>query len=78
MQRSKKSVLILKMLITSFKMGLSSVVATKEWLSSQFEIMDKSEANYMLGVNIVRDRSQKLLSLSTGTYIKKIWALLYT
>ena len=30
------------------------------------------EANFVLGVKITRDRSKKLLSLSQGTYIKKI------
>ena len=30
------------------------------------------EANFVLGVKIKRDRSKKLLSLSQGTYIKKI------
>ena len=30
------------------------------------------EANYMLGVKILRDRSKKLFGLSQETYIKKI------
>jgi hypothetical protein len=33
---------------------------------------DMGEANFVLGVKITRDRSKKLLSLSQGTYIKKI------
>ena len=31
---------------------------TKKWLSSNFKMKDKSEANYVLGVMISRDRSK--------------------
>ncbi|KAK2986846.1 hypothetical protein RJ640_011071 [Escallonia rubra] len=51
---------------------MSSIVATKEWLSSTFEMKDMGEANYVLGVKIVRDRSKRLLGLSQETYIKKV------
>jgi hypothetical protein len=51
---------------------MDSIVTTKKWLSSTFEIKDMGEANFVLGVKITRDRSKKLLSLSHGTYIKKI------
>ncbi|KAK2973548.1 hypothetical protein RJ640_010603 [Escallonia rubra] len=51
---------------------MSSIVATKQWLSSTFEMKDMGEANYVLGVKIVRDRSKRLLSLSQETYIKKV------
>ena len=37
-----------------------------------FEMKDMGEANFVLEVKITRDRSKKLLSLSQGTYIKKI------
>ncbi|KAK2988810.1 hypothetical protein RJ640_018142 [Escallonia rubra] len=40
---------------------MSSIVATKKWLSSTFEMKDMGEANYVLGVKIVRDRSKRLL-----------------
>jgi hypothetical protein len=33
---------------------------------------DMGEANFVLRVKITRNRSKKLLSLSQGTYIKKI------
>ncbi|KAK2987291.1 hypothetical protein RJ640_024654 [Escallonia rubra] len=42
---------------------MSSIVATKQWLSSTFEMKDMGEANYVLGVKIVRDRSKRLLGL---------------
>uniref|UniRef100_A0A2N9GE28 Reverse transcriptase domain-containing protein n=1 Tax=Fagus sylvatica TaxID=28930 RepID=A0A2N9GE28_FAGSY len=41
-------------------------------ITSTFEMKDMGEANFVLGVKITRDRSKKLLSLSQGTYIKKI------
>ncbi|KAK2979311.1 hypothetical protein RJ640_013275 [Escallonia rubra] len=41
--------------------AMSSIVATKKWLSSTFEMKDMGEANYVLGVKIVRDRSKRLL-----------------
>jgi hypothetical protein len=48
------------------------IVATKGWLSSNFEMKDMGEADYILGVKIFRDRSKKLLGLLQQTYIKKI------
>ena len=50
---------------------MDSIVTTKKWLSSTFE-MDMGKANFVLGVKITRDCSKKLPSLSQGTYIKKI------
>ena len=44
----------------------------KKWLSSNFEMKDMGEANYVLGVKIVRDRAKRLLGLSQETYIKRI------
>ena len=48
------------------------IVATKVWLSSNFEMKDMGEASYVLGVKILRDRSRKFLGLSQETYIRKI------
>ena len=62
MKRSKKGILILSLYVNDMLLAgneMSSIVATREWLSSQFEIKDIGEANYMLGVKIVRDRSKK-------------------
>jgi hypothetical protein len=50
---------------------MDSIVTTKKWLSSTFE-MDMGKANFVLGVKITKDCSKKLLSLSQGNYIKKI------
>ena len=46
------------------------IVTTKRWLSSIFEMKDMGEANYVLKVMILRDRSKKLLGLSQETYIR--------
>ena len=74
-KRSKKSILILSLYVDDILLAgneMSSIVATRKWMSSQFEIKDMGEANYVLGVKIVRDRLKKLLCLSQETYIKKV------
>ena len=43
---------------------MEMIIATKGWLSSYFEMKDMGEADYILGVKILRDCSKKLLSLS--------------
>ncbi|KAK2990487.1 hypothetical protein RJ640_011654 [Escallonia rubra] len=50
---------------------MSSIVATKQWMSSTFEIKDMGEANYVLGVKIVRDRSKRLLGGAISWCSKK-------
>ena len=45
---------------------------TKKWISSNLEMKDMGEANYVLGVKILKDRSKRLLGLSQETYIKKM------
>ena len=52
--------------------SLDSVMAIKEWLSSNFEMKDMGEAEYILGVKIQRDHSKRILSLSQENYINKI------
>ncbi|KAK4384007.1 hypothetical protein Sango_2739000 [Sesamum angolense] len=44
--------------------NMEMIVVTQKWLSSTFEMKDKGEAEYILGVKIHRDRSKKLVSLS--------------
>jgi len=52
--------------------NLEMINATKEWLSSIFEIKDMGEGRYVLGVEIVRDRPRKLLGLCQKAYIEKV------
>ncbi|WJZ95017.1 hypothetical protein VitviT2T_013817 [Vitis vinifera] len=41
-------------------------------LSTHFDIKDLSEASYVLGIKIIRDRANEVLKLSQRTYIEKI------
>ena len=50
---------------------LSSV---KGWLQKQFDMKDLGEANYILGIKLLRDRKNKELALSQALYIDKILA----
>ena len=75
LKRSNKSVLILYLYVDDILIAgndLDSIVATKKCLSSTFEMKDMGEVHFVLGIEIVRDRSKKLLGLSQETYIKKI------
>ncbi|TYK03188.1 gag/pol protein [Cucumis melo var. makuwa] len=44
----------------------------KAWLVAQFQIKDLGEAQYVLGIQIIRDRKKKMLALSQATYIDKM------
>lgn len=45
---------------------------TKNFLSTHFDMKDLGEASYVLGIEIHRDRSQRVLGLSQKTYIEKM------
>ncbi|KAK2993018.1 hypothetical protein RJ640_001581 [Escallonia rubra] len=67
-KRSKKNILILSLYVDDILLAgndMSSIVATKQWLSSTFEMKDIGEANYVLGVKIGADRD-KHISTSGG------------
>jgi len=57
-------------LLATNNLGLLS--KTKKLLSNKFEMKDMSEAHYVIGVEILCDRSQGLLGLSQKTYINKV------
>ncbi|KAK0594609.1 hypothetical protein LWI29_023351 [Acer saccharum] len=44
----------------------------KCWLASQFQMKDLGEASYVLGIQLIRDRKNKLIALSQASYIDKI------
>ena len=46
--------------------------SVKVWLSSQFDMKDLGEANFILGIKLWRDRKNKMLSLSQAEYIDKV------
>ena len=75
LNHSKKSVLILSLYVDNILIAgndMDSIVATKKWLSSTFEMKDMGEVHFVLKIEIVRDLSKKLLGLSQETYKKKI------
>ena len=50
--------------------GVMSLV--KVWLSSQFDMKDLGEANFILGIKLWRDCKNKILGLSQTGYIDKV------
>ena len=54
------------LLIENDVKALSNV---KKWLVEQFQMKDLGEASYILGIQIIRDRKNKLLALSKASYI---------
>ena len=44
----------------------------KAYLNKSFSMKDLSEAAYILGIKIYRDRSRRLIGLSQSTYLNKI------
>ena len=44
----------------------------KDWLAKQFQMKDLKNASYVLGIQIIRDRKNKLLALSQVTYVDKV------
>ena len=46
----------------------------KKWLAEQFQMKDLGEASYILRIQIIRDRKNKLLALSQASYIDKVLA----
>ena len=57
-------------LLVTNDLGLLS--ETKNFLSKNFEMKDMGEANYVIGIEIFRDRSQGLLGLSHKSYINRV------
>ena len=74
-KRSKGRFIILSLYFDDILLAgndMEMIIAIKRWLSSNFEMKDMGEADYILGVKILRDHSKKLLGLSQQTYIKKV------
>ena len=57
-------------LLTSNNLGL--IRETKQFLSQNFDMEDTGEASYVIGIEIQRNRSRKILWLSQKAYINKI------
>ncbi len=52
--------------------NLGMIRETKQFLSQNFDMKDIGEASYVIGIEIYRDRSRKILGLSQKAYINKI------
>ncbi|KAJ9557778.1 hypothetical protein OSB04_012392 [Centaurea solstitialis] len=46
--------------------------SVKSWLSKCFQMKDLGEAAYILGINIYKNRSKRLIGLSQSTYIDQL------
>ena len=57
-------------LLASSDLGL--LYETKQFLSQKFEMKDLGEALYVIGIEIHRDRSQRVLGLSQKACIEEI------
>lgn len=51
---------------------VSYLTDIKSWLANQFQMKDLGEAQFVLGIQIIRDRKNKTLALSQTSYIDKI------
>ena len=54
--------------------GVGTLYEVKQFLSKNFDMKDMSEASYVIGIKIHRERSQGILGLSQETYINKVLA----
>ena len=52
--------------------GTNFLLEIKQMLSYSFDTKDLGEAHYVLGIEILRDRSRGILGLSQKTYIDRI------
>lgn len=49
------------------------LISIKEWLSSNFEMKDMGDAEFILNVKIQHHRGKRMFSLSQKSYINKIF-----
>ena len=53
---------------------VETLLNVNKWLAEKFQMKDLGEASYILGIQIIRDRKNKLLALSQASYIDKVLA----
>jgi len=64
LKRSNNSFIILSLYVDDILTAGNNkemIDTTKKWFLSNFEMKDMGEANYVLGVKIIRDRAKWLL-----------------
>ena len=74
-KRSKGSFIILSLYVDDILLAsndIEMIIATKGWLSSNFKMKDMGEADYILGVKILRDRSKKLLEIGRASCRERV------
>lgn len=74
-KRLKDMFVILSLYIDDILISATDIDFAKEineFLSFSVEMKDMCDSTYILGVNISRDRSKRLLSLSQELYFKKV------
>lgn len=58
--------------ILLFKNDVEMLSNMKKWLAKQFQMKILGEASYVLGIQIIGDRNNRLLALSQPSYIDKV------
>jgi hypothetical protein len=58
--------------LTLFSNCITRLAGIKQRLSQLFEMKDLGEAQFLLGVQIVRDRAARTLTISQGEYVKNV------
>ena len=74
--KEKKVVFLVLYVDDSLLIGndVGTLSNVKKWLAEQFQMKDLGEASYILGIQIIRDRKNKLLALSQASYNDKVLA----
>lgn len=55
--------------ILQMRNDIATISTMKVWLSHQFEMEDLGEAYYILGIKLLRNKSNKLIELNQAPYI---------
>ncbi|TYK13657.1 gag/pol protein [Cucumis melo var. makuwa] len=58
--------------VVMFKNDLGYLTDIKKWLATQFQMKELGDAQYVLGIQIVRNRKNRTLAMSQASYIDKM------
>ena len=73
--RGEKSTVFLVLYIDDILLmgdNVKLLTEVKNWLATQFKMKDLGNANYILGIQIIRDIKNRVLALSQAAYIDKM------
>ena len=73
--RKEKSTIFLVLYVDDVLLmgdNVKLLTEVKDWLATQFKMKDLGNANYVLGIKILKDRKNRVLALSQATYIDKV------